>query len=244
MRTRSLYNRHNWALRDEDYSPARGLSLWESCPILPSEQDPAVAFTFFDEFQDWKLAGTDIGWARTATGAGTSVIGDAAGGVLVNTCSTSDNDMIQAQWNSEGFALATGKPCWFEARLKINETIQSDMFVGLIVTDTSIVVSAPSDGVWFRKDDGDTNFDFVTSASSTATATTAVGTAVDDTYVKLGFFYDGAGSVFGYINGVLVATHTANIPTTELAPSFAIQQGEGTNAKILSIDYIKAVQIR
>lgn len=244
MKTRSLYNRSNLAFRDDDYSPARGVSLWESCPMLAIRQDPAVGFEFFDEFHDLKLAGTDIGWTRTNTGSGTSVIGDAAGGVLVCTNATADNDMLQFQWNCENFAMAAGKPCWFEAKLKVNEKTESDVFVGLMITDTSIVVSAPSDGIWWRKDDGDANLDFVTSASSTATASTAVATIADDTYVKLGFFFDGASTVYGYVDGVLKATHTANIPTTELTPSFAIQQGEATNAKILSVDYIRAVQIR
>lgn len=243
MQTRSLYSRSNLAFRDTDYSPARGVSLWESCPILALNQDPRTGHIFFDDFHDFKLSGTDIGWTRTATGAGTSVISDAAGGVLLNTNAAADNDMIQIQWNSEIFAIATGKPLWFEARVKTSDATQSDLYVGLAVLDTSIVVSEPSDGIWWRKNDGDANLDFATAASSTETATTALATLVADTWVRLGFFYDGAGSVLAYVDGVLKATHTTNIPSTELTPSFAIQNGEAV-AKTGSVDYIKVVQIR
>jgi len=54
---------------------------------------------------------------------------------------------------------------------------------------------------------------------------------------------DGA-SVEYWVNGVRVATSTTNIPNDELLRiSFALQAGEITNAKTLSVDYIRAVQI-
>jgi hypothetical protein len=243
MRTQTFYNSRNLVIWDRDYSPTRGASLWETCPIHAINQDPLVGHVFFDDFHDFKLSGTDIGWTRTATGAGTSVISDAACGVLLNTNAAADNDMIQIQWNSEIFLPAASKPLWFEARVKVSDATQSDMYVGLAVLDTSIVVSEPSDGIWWRKNDGDALLDFATVGTSTETASTSQGTLVDDTWVRLGFFHNGNGSVYSYINGVLKATHTTNIPATELTPSFAIQNGEGV-AKTGSVDYIKVVQIR
>jgi hypothetical protein len=154
---------------------------------------------------------------------------------------TDDDDNVQIQWNSENFALAATKPLWFEARVKLSDAIQSDMVVGLCVTDTSLT-TAMSDGVYFRKDDGNTSLDFVTEATSSETETSAVGTMTDDTYVRLGFWYDGT-TVRAYVDGVLVASHTTTITAVELAVSFAVQNGEGA-AKTMSIDYFKVVQIR
>jgi len=244
MKTRSFYTSSNLHYWDQDYSPTRKASLWESCPILAINADPAVGHIFFDDFQEFRLAGTDIGWINTETGAGTELIGDAAGGVLILTNAVADNDSHELQWNGEQFKLATGKPLWFEARIKVNESIQHDLLIGLCITDTTLI-DGHSDGVYFGKDDGDQNINFVTNKNTTPTSTDTTADLADDTWVRLGFFFDGAGSVFAYVNGVLKATHTTNIPDDEeLAVSICTQAGEATNVKILSIDYVKVVQIR
>lgn len=246
MATRSIHRRDNLTFYDPRWSPTKppvGQGIWWTCPQLAA-LDPRTAFSFFDDFFEFRLAGTDIGWIRTATGAGSSVISDAAGGVLLNTNAAADNDMIQLQWNSENFKLAANKPIWFEARVKVSDKTQSDLLVGLAITDTSLIVSAPSDGVYFLKNDGDANINCVTMLNTTATSTDSALDMVDDTFVRLGFFCDGVSAVYFYVDGVLVATHTTNIvDDEELTVSFAIQNGEGV-AKNASIDYIKAVQIR
>lgn len=230
--------------RDVDYSPARGVSLWESCPQLAA-LDPAVAFTFFDDFFHYKAQSTDDnGWTATLTGAGSAVtIADAVGGVLTLTCDAADNDSAELQWNAETFKLATSKPLWFETRLKISDATESDMIVGLFITDTT-VIDGGTDGVYFRKADGDANINFVTEKNSTETSTDTTIDIVAATYVKLGFFWDGSASVFAYVDGVLRATHTANIcDDEELAVTITVQNGEAV-AKVLSVDYVKCVQIR
>lgn len=230
--------------RDTDYSPARGVSMWESCPQLAA-MDPATAFVQFDDFFHYKAQSSDDnGWTATLTGgASAATIADAVGGVLAMTCDAADNDSVELQWNAECFKLATSKPLWFETRLKISDATESDIMVGLFITD-STVIDGGTDGVYFRKADGDANILFVTEKNSSETSTDTTIDIVAATYVKLGFFWDGSASVFAYVDGTLRATHTANIcDDEELAVTLTVQNGEAV-AKVLSVDYVKCVQVR
>ena len=247
MQTQSYWRSQNFSYRDKDYSPAKGVSLWETCPQLAA-LDPGVAFTFLDDFFQFKLVSSDeSGWISTEIEAGTGdaaiTSDDQAGGVLKVVTDDADNDGVQLQWNAENFKLASGKPLWFEARVKFADATQSDFLVGLGITDTTLL-GGLSDGVYFRKDDGDANIDFVTEKNSTETATDTTADAADNTWVKLGFWFDGASSVYAYVDGVLKATHTTNIcDDEELAVSFAYLNG-AAGADTFYIDYVKVVAIR
>jgi len=51
-------------------------------------------------------------------------------------------------------------------------------------------VDAVSDGIFFSKDDGDTNLDFRVEKDGTETATAAVATVADDTFITATWFID------------------------------------------------------
>ena len=201
--------------------------------------DPTACHTWFDDFDDYVAAE----WTITEVGSGTRAVGDLDGGVLVVTNAAADNDHNYLQWSGatnaatvETWKFEAGKRFWFKARLKISDATESDAFMGLYVTDTD-PIGAIIDGVYFHKTDGSTTCNLVVAASSTAT-TTAVATLADDTYVTLAFFYDGIDKFEAYLNDNRVANSVAtNMPSTELALSFAIQNGAGA-AKSMSIDYI------
>ena len=204
--------------------------------------DPTKNYTFFDDFFNY----TAGDWTITETGTGSRAVGNIAGGVLVITNATSDDDRNYLQWSGntsaatvETFKFVAGKPAWFAARVALNDATESDMFVGLYVTDTS-PVAAIVDGVYFHKVDGSTTVNLVQNKDSTAT-TTAAGTMVDATYHKLAFYYDGAQSMQVFFDDVLVSTAvTTNLPDDEeLSMSMAIQNGAAA-AKSLSVDYLFA----
>jgi hypothetical protein len=216
---------------------------WGAAPLQEAHFDPSVAFAYHNDFMHY-VSGD---WTATAVEAGASsssvALGDAAGGVLVVTNDAADDDSTQLQKNGESWKLASGKACYFETRVKFSDATQSDILVGLNITDTTLIPGT-TDGVTFRKADGSTAVGFYTEKDSTETATASVHTLVADTYVRLGFAFDGAGTVYGYVNGVLVATHTTNIPDDEeLTISFAHQNGEAV-AKVMTIDYVKVVAVR
>jgi hypothetical protein len=245
MNTRSFWERFNLSFFDKDYSPSN--SMWRSCPQLAG-LDPACVSTFFDDFHDFQINNSNhLGWISTEVenggGDAALTIDDAVNGILKVVNDGADNDSVELQWNAECWKLATAKPLWFETRLKVSDATQSDLLVGLCITDTTAIAEV-SDGVYFLKPDGAATINAITNKDTTLTTSSAVGTLVNDTYVRLGFFCDGVSNVYFYINGVLVATHTTNICNDEeLTITLAYQNGEGS-AKTAYYDYVKVVQVR
>lgn len=195
---------------------------------------PTKFHSYMEDF-DYYVAGD---WTVTETDSGaTQALTDGDGGLLLVTNTAADNDLVGIQKKGESFRFESGKKLFFEARFKVSDATQSDLAIGLQITDTTPLDI--TDGVFFLKADGSTSVSFLVEKNNTATTTTAVATMADDTFITLGFNYDG-GSVMQYcVNGVVVGTSvTTNLPDDEdLAISFALQNGEAV-AKTMTVDYI------
>ena len=176
------------------------------------------------------------------TGDSTATISDAQGGWLRINAAANENDGYTMQLKGETFKPSSGGYIYFSTKIKADEATQSDIFIGLAVTDTS-PTAAVADGIYFRKIDGATAMYFVTENTNTETATSALTFAAATEYV-LEFVVDGTGTAYGYVNGSLVATHTANIPTTELRITIEYLNGAGTmQNKGMDVDYIRCFGI-
>lgn len=212
---------------------AKGSALGEF--ILPS---PFAVHTYFDDFDTYTAAD----WTVTEVGIATQALADEDGGVLLITNAAVDNDSSFSQKVGESFLMEVGKKAWFAARLKVSDATQSDWVVGLQITDTTPL--DVTDGIFFRKDDGDTNIDFVVEKDNVATES-AVGINADATYVEVAFYYNGNDRVEAYVDGSLAGSAvTTNLPDDEvLTVSYGVQNGEGV-AKTMSIDYIFAAKER
>jgi len=203
--------------------------------------DPTTYHTWFDDFDDYLAAN----WVRTVTGTGTTVVNTGAdNGLLLTTNSAADDDAVFYQWSenaaagaAETWKFIAGKKLWFKTKLKVSDATQSDFVIGLQITDTTPL--AVSDGVYFRKDDGDADLDFVVVKGSTATTQTAITTVVSDTFITLGFYYNGVDKISIFKDDVAIASSViTNLPDTEeLTISFGVQNGEAV-AKTMSVDYI------
>jgi len=194
---------------------------------------PTKFHSYMEDF-DYYVAGN---WTVTETQAGaTQALTDGDGGLLLLTNTAADNDLVSLQKVGESFRFASGKELFFEARLKVSDATQSDLVVGLQITDTSPL--DVTDGVFFIKADGSTTVSLVVEKNNTAT-TTSVGTMADDTFISLGFYYDGASTIQYSVNGSVLGTSvTTNLPDDEdLTVTFAIQNGEAV-AKTMTVDYI------
>lgn len=200
---------------------------------------PFADFLMFVEAH-WNVTKVELGY-----GSASLTLQDIVGGVLRITCDTSDNDSVQIQLKGEPFKLVSGKPCWFEARFKTAEATQIDLLFGLCITDTTLIAGF-SDGVVFKKDDGDAYIDFQSVKGNTPTDKAAIATLVANAWTKVGFYFDGYQTLTPYIDGVKLTAQKiqTNIPDdTEITPSIAIMNGEWAIASV-DIDYIKAVQKR
>ncbi|TXH48511.1 MAG: hypothetical protein E6Q97_24610 [Desulfurellales bacterium] len=216
--------------------------------------DPTKWHVFFDDFVRFAAAEWTITTTEAGASSATEALGDAAGGVLVVTNDAADNDADFFQKVGESFLMATGKKTIFKARFKVSDATQSDLVMGLQITDTTPLAAGgdgATDGIFFQKDDGDADLDFYVQKNTTTgqLIETAFATIADDTYLTLGFAYDGRKTVHLFKDDSLVAsvdltsTPTDYLPDTELTVSFGIQNGEAV-AKILTIDYIFAAQER
>ena len=203
------------------------------------QTDPTSCHTWFDDFDDYVAAE----WTITETGTGTRAVGNLDGGILVITNGASDDDanFLQRSGSTNAATVETwkfvaGKELWLKARFKISDATESDFVLGLQITNTTPL--AVTDGVYFLKADGSTTLNLLVTKNSTST-TTAAATLVDDTYVTVGFVYNGSDKIDVFVNDVRIATSvTTNlVDDEELTLSFGIQNGEAA-AKVLSLDYL------
>lgn len=205
--------------------------------------DPTRVHMFFDDFDtfavgDWVITTTEAG-----AGSATEALTDVDGGALLITNDAADNDNDFFQLVGESFKFVAGKKLWFKARFKVSDATQSDFVMGLQIRDTSPL--DVTDGVFFMKDDGDANLDFHVEKDNTATSATAIHTVVSDTFLVVGFYYNGKDAIKYYVDDVHKGTSAiTNLPDDEeLTVSFGLQNGEAV-AKTMTVDYILCAKER
>lgn len=244
MNTRGNVTANNVHIRDDDYSPQRGVSLWETCPIQAIQQDPRTGYTYDEEFHRYVSGNWTVTLVNNSGSPTQAADPTERGGVLLVTNPTGATDSTEFQLVANPFALVVGKPLWWEQRVKVSDSTLSKLWVGLAPTDSTLITGV-TDGLYFFKDTAAQTAVFVTRASSTSTTSATVATLADATYVHFGIYWDGVATVTGHVNGVAVATSTTNLPagTVIMTPSFGLRNGAAA-AKTMSIDYIKAAQIR
>lgn len=204
--------------------------------------DPAKMHQLFDDF-DRYLASN---WTVTAVGAGTQALTAGDGGLLLLTNAAADDNSIFMQNTVATFLMEAGKRAFFQCRFKVSDATQSDFQMGLVVTDTTPLDA--TDGIYFMKDDGDAQLDVYVRKDATtgSTSATNVATVVSDTFMVVGFEYNGKDEVKFFVNSVQVSTLSASstyLPDATLALAFGVQNGEAV-AKTMTVDYIFAAKER
>lgn len=235
---------------DPVLSSAHASNLWRDCPLLEYIHDPSIGVYLDEGFLRYDAAATTGDWVLTQATQGTGAISTAAPGVLeLDSNSSTATQGANLQRVKSVFLPAAGKDLWFECSIKIVDTFdKAELFVGLSDVETAILATSAnaSDnhiGWQCVTDDGVLLF---SSEKAGTGATKAAATIAEDTYIKLGFKYDGtADTVQQYLNGVLTgAAHvTANVPKVALVPSFVCQSG-GTNDPIMHIKSLRVFQLR
>lgn len=200
---------------------------------------PTAFHTYFEDFDyftagDWTITETDA--------AATEALTDGDGGLLLITNTAADDDLVSLQKKGESFLFVAGKKLFFEARLKVSDATQSDIVVGLQLTDTTPL--DVTDGVFFIKADGAKTVSFRVEKNNTATAVN-VGSMADNTFIRLGFYYNGVDAVQYFVNGVYGGSSAVtNLPDDEeLTVTMSLQNGEAA-AKTMTVDYIYVAKER
>ncbi len=117
-----------------------------------------------------------------------------------------------------------------------------------VVCGNTEQLTAFADGIYFLYDrlNSGVNWRAVTRSASTSTNTDTGVAVAEDTWVKLRIEINAAGTSVGfYINDVLVATNTTNIPAVAIAPMLKMLKsagsGGGSNRNVY-VDYFRHYQ--
>ena len=208
---------------------------------------------YIEHFVNVPFTGADAPAAYTTTlienGADEStvaLVAGSAGGELAFKSDENDNDGCQSQLKGEAFYFAAMYPTYMGARFKVTDATNSDIIVGLGITDTTLL-GGLSDGLYFRKDEDDTTLYLVAEKNSLETKVGLV-TMADATYVVAEALYQN-GMVDIYINGTKVgelANSDPNFPDDEyLTPSMGILAGSAAvGGHTLTVDWFNVIQIQ
>lgn len=169
-------------------------------------------------------------------GAGESTVAAAVtinGGALLISTDAAENDGVNLQMQGESFQPAADTMLYFGIKLRISEAMQSDLLVGLCITDTDLL-GGMTDGMYFRKADGSTTMSAVLEQDSNETTSTALTVAANTDY-WLEIVANGV-TVDFYVNGVMLAQMAqTNVPDDELlTPSIHVLAGT-TSAVTLTV---------
>lgn len=203
-------------------------------------------FGIEDDFTGIALDSTNDWTVVKDSGASVAIVADTVGGELaITSTATTDDDGGSIQGN-EIFKVGDGKHIWFETRVKCNDADQTDLCFGLTINFGSNpeAMLAATDRIVFQVNDGNASILCKTELSGTETSTDSGVDLEDSTYITLAIAVDETKAVYFYVNAELVATHTTNIPTTELTIGAMSVSGSDSGTRATTLDYILCYETR
>ena len=207
------------------FSLGPGSGLWYNFPFPGS---PGEGANVVYEENHFTPAGWISGqWTASGDAGGALALQNDVSGVLKITTDGDDGDHYQIRQANNIWQLASGYEFAFETIVKFSEATDSLYIVGLAasVADVPSVVATLDDGVFFYKPDTETGVDIIVRKDDTTSTGDNIHTAVANTWVRLGFRYNGT-SITPYVNGVAQTAITTNVPDDlVLALHFAAQTG-------------------
>jgi hypothetical protein len=227
---------------------------FENFPQTPSS---------FGLWADFTSAGMASAFTSTLAASGTATVlsTEPGGAIRLSGAATTDDSGVNYQATHSGFGLVLGKEILFACRARFGESTSTDMptqcefAAGLSVQDTTTIASAPTDGIYFRKDDGDNLLDCVVRAGSAEVGlSTGAFTMAKDTWYSFAIRVtpdpstSGKGTVTFYVDGASVASiQISSLPmaaSAMFAPFAAFLSGNNLGTKYVDLDYLGAQQAR
>ena len=209
---------------------------------LPDPTDVSLDFEDFFQYvaADFTVTNTTSHQTIGLVVGNGGIISTVGGGSSV----TSDIGAIQN--NPLNFNIATNtitatapptQVAWFYTAFKATTAANDQLLVGIA---SSIAALTPTDGIYFNKAAGSSAITFVVrkgsaslAATAYSTATTTVATLVNNTFIKLGWYYDGRGNIDVFVNDAKVCSVDVGISTGTMVATFpnATNMGMGFGCK-------------
>ena len=176
----------------------------------------------------------------TITGtSSTFAIVDGLGGIATVTpgAATTATAVYKTNTNVQ---FVAGNQLWYNVRFKASAVSGTKSFyVGLRKG------SATTDGIWFAKAASSTSVDLVSTVNSVATTlVTGVATAAADTWLDLGFYFDGTDlkvfngdTLVARVSSPTIGSASTTLTNAVLGPVFQITP---TATDTLTVDYVLA----
>ena len=205
--------------------------------------DPTKVYMHFDDFSVYRAADWTVATGVNA-GAVASVAGQ-GGLIALTTAAVTAADFETIVATPLDFNFVAGQEVWYSTYLKLSEITASIALAGYVGSAPGATLT-PTSGIYFRKAAATATVDLVVRLASTSTTLSAVTTLVANTYVKLGFYYNGKDQITAYINDVEAGSQVilTNLPVaTPLSHSFGVVSGE-TVVKTLTADWVLSSQAR
>jgi hypothetical protein len=228
---------------------AGALAFWETHRKRIVDAVGSNVVKYIDDFTSIPTddtTGDPTAWTMTVVEAGTGDTlvssGNAGNGTLLITTAGNEDDQANLQLKGESFKFEADKPMYFGARIQgISDVDQTDLFIGLAITDTDIL-GGVAERIGFESLDATAALSFVLEEATTQTTVAAIGTLADDTAVILEFYWDGA-AIEVFVDGVSVSVPAiTNLPNAEeLRVSIQFQNGEAA-ANTCHVDWIRCIK--
>ena len=188
------------------------------------------------------VGSTTLDWTITGTSS-TFAITDGVGGVALITPGGTTTTTTVAGTHS-GFQFVAGNKFWYLCRIKASAVSGTKAFTFGLQKGNA---GTNTDGIYFTKAASSTSLNLVSKVNSTATTlVTGVATAAADTYLDVGFYYDGTDILVYSADGAVARITAPTIGSTGttltdalLTPFFQVVP---TATDTLSIDYVLSAQ--
>ena len=207
----------------------------------PDPTDPIVDFHDFQQYvaADWTVTNTTT-HATIGLTAGAGGLISLAGGA-----SSVTNDIAAIISNPLDFNFASTQQVWFYTGFKVTTAANDQIQLGVSAANSALT---PTAGMYFNKSAGASTIDFIVRKSSTSTTQSAVATLANDTFIRLGFYYNGKDAVDVFVNDNKVYSQTVltNLPTsTALALAAGLKAAAtAPTTSDLIVDFLMASQDR
>ncbi len=226
-------------------------SFPSSTPYSPSL---TYSGSFFDFMTDEDLNAFTYTQITSGTAAVIDTVDTAANGVLqFSSVGATEDKGAQIAQDAAPFQLRTGKDLCFGCRINTSDADQCDWVVGLSkIDDTSLIASAPTDGIYFEILDGTAAVNLRCRAGSALLQLdSGIAVPTDATFIRLHWRLSQvnatthAGYLEAWVNGTLaLAGAIAGLPDTIPMGMVAAFQSGAAALTTGDLDYIGAFQTR
>ncbi len=239
------------------------LDMWNPAPTM-DHGDPTVVQRKHLDFDDIDV---DDDWEEQGDAGFTSAhIIDELYGAVEFTTDGDDDDQVYYFWDAENWMVRGADVLMFEARLKLDNVVQSDMIIGLVENTGGLPGAGGPfedlfDGaagnrdmcIWYKTDGGANLSSGV--RNEAALDSNADAAMVNNTYVRLGFIFSpnmitpsGIGRMQFFVNNPDLNTNIFDIgihdiPNELMSIFMGVRNGDA-NPRTMTVDYIRVLQLR